>query len=90
MAEYKELVKAQWRETAALADNSFAFVDNGTVKDVSFDMSFVAGTNVRSCAQFYVNQGDKGVSCLPTGVGGVSHELVGMLFYNLYAAAGGW
>lgn len=77
------------RETAALRDSSFVYVS--TVKDVSFDMSYVTGT-VNACTKFYVNQGDKSVSCLPdTAVGtGISHELEGMIFYNLYDVNGGW
>ena len=77
------------RETAALRDSSFVYVS--TVKDVSFDMSYVTGT-LNACTKFNVNQGDKSVSCLPdTAVGtGISHELSDMIFYNLYDKAGGW
>lgn len=77
------------RETAALRDSSFVYVS--TVKDVSFDMSYVTGT-LNACTKFNVNQGDKSVSCLPdTAVGtGISHELSDMIFYNLYDKVGGW
>lgn len=77
------------RETAALRDSSFVYVS--TVKDVSFDMSYVTGT-LNACTKFNVNQGDKSVSCLPdTAVGtGISHELSDMIFYNLYDVSGGW
>ena len=77
------------RETAALRDSSFVYVS--TVKDVSFDMSYVAGS-LHSSTKFNVNQGDKSVSCLPdTAVGtGISHELSDMIFYNLYDKVGGW
>ena len=76
------------RETAALKDSSFIYVS--TVKDVSFDMSFVTGT-LNACTKFYVNQRDRNVSCLPAGAGaGISHELGDMIFYNLYDNVGGW
>ena len=75
------------RETAALRDSSFVYVS--TVKDVSFDMSYVTGT-LNACTKFNVNQGDKSVSCLPVTTTGISHELDGMIFYNLYDVNGGW
>lgn len=76
------------RETAELGESSFNYMSTSEVKDVSFDMSYVTGT-VNSCTKFYVNQGDRSVSCLPGTFGG-SHELEGMIFYNLYDNVGGW
>lgn len=76
------------RETEELGDNSFSYMSTDVVKDVSFDMSFVTGT-VNACTKFYVNQGDRSVSCLP-GTGSGSHSLDEMIFYNLYDMSGGW
>lgn len=76
------------RETAELGDNSFSYMSTSEVKDVSFDMSYVTGT-VNACTKFYVNQGDRSVSCLP-GTGSGSHTLEDMIFYNLYDMSGGW
>lgn len=76
------------RETEELGDNSFSYMKTDMVKDVSFDMSYVTGT-VNACTKFYVNQGDRNVSCLP-GVASGSHTLEDMIFYNLYDMSGGW
>ena len=76
------------RETEELGDNSFSYMSTSLVKDVSFDMSYVTGT-VNACTKFYVNQGDRSVSCLP-GTGSGSHSLDEMIFYNLYDMSGGW